>query len=70
MFEDGVNLFHRKKKIYSIMEFYATVIQVRGLAIKPGLIRHFLLKKMPVSSQEYDSCYRFVCCVQSFNFAI
>ena len=43
------------------MKFYATVIQVRGLeAIKPGLIHHFLHNKMPVPSQEYDSCYHFV----------
>ena len=41
----------------NIIDFYATVIQVRclALAIKPGLIHHFLHKKMTVKSQEYDS---------------
>ena len=29
-------------------------------AMSPGSIHHFLHKEMPVSSQEYDSCYPFV----------
>ena len=40
------------------------------LALKPGLIHHFLQKKMPVSSQEYDSCFKFVWCVLDLKFAI
>ena len=58
--------------VVNIMKFDATVIQVRGLAIsyKPGLIHHFLQQKMPVSSQEYDSCYLFVWCIWAFDFAI
>ena len=40
------------------MEFDATVIEVRGLAsVKTSSIHNFLHKKMPVPSQEYDSCY-------------
>ena len=30
------------------------------IAIKPGLISHFLHKKMSVPSDEYDSCYPLV----------
>ena len=39
-------------------------------AIKPGSIYHFLHKRMPVPSQEYDSWYPFVWCVWAFDFAI
>ena len=52
--------------IVNIIKCNATVIQVRGLAsikTKPGLVHHFLHKKMPIPSQEYDSCYPFVLCV-------
>ena len=44
-----------------IAEFDETVVQSeRFSAIKPGLILHFLHLKMPVQSQEYDSCCQFV----------
>ena len=42
----------------------------RFCAIKPGLIHHFLQKKMSVPSRQYDSCCPFVWCVLSFDFAI
>ena len=38
--------------------------------IRPGSIHHFLHLKMPVTSQEYDSCCPFIWCVLSFDFAI
>ena len=37
------------------------------LAIKPGLVHHFLHQKMPVPSQEYDSCYPLFWCVCAFE---
>ena len=40
--------------VVNIMEFDATVIQVRGL------FNNFRHKKMPVPSKEYDSCYPLV----------
>ena len=43
------------------MELDETVVQsARFSAIKPGLICHVLHLKMPVPSQEYDSCCPFV----------
>ena len=42
----------------------------RFRAIKLGLIHHFLRLKMPVPSQEYDSCCPFLWYVLSFVFAI
>ena len=47
--------------IVNITEFGETVVQnERFSAIKQGLIHHFLHLKMPVPSQEYDSCCPFV----------
>ena len=44
-------------------EFDDTVVQSeRFSAIKTGLIHHFLHLKMPVPSQEYDSCCQLVLC--------
>ena len=42
----------------------------RFSAIKSGSIHNFLHLKMRISSQEYDSCFQFVWCVLSFDFAI
>ena len=42
----------------------------RCSAIKPGSIHHFLHLRMPVPNQEYDSCFPFLWCVLSFDFAI
>ena len=47
--------------IVNITQFDETVVQSeRFSAIKPGLLQHFLHLKMPVPSQEYDSCCPFV----------
>ena len=46
------------------MEFDATIIQMTGLASYKTRFNqpftHLLHMKMPVTSQEYDSCYLFV----------
>ena len=39
-------------------------------SIKPGSVHHILHLKIPVPSQEYNSCCPFVWCVLSFEFAI
>ena len=46
------------------------IFRERFNAIKPGSIYHFLHLKMPVPSQEYDSCCPFVWCVLLFDFDI
>ena len=45
-------------------------ISERFNAITPGKIYHFLHLKMPLTSQEYDSCFPFVWSVLSFDFDI
>ena len=55
--------------VVNITECDDTVVE-RFSAIKPGSIHHFLHLKMPLPSQEYDSCCPFVWYVLSFDFTI
>ena len=55
--------------VVNIIEFDATVIQVRSLASsKTSFGQYFLHKKISVPSQEYDSCLTFVLVCLSFWF--
>ena len=59
-------LFTYRCQYYEILSDCHT--SERFTAIKTGLIHHFLHKKMPVPSQQYDSCCLFVWCSLIFCF--
>lgn len=56
----AVPLFLTRLPIVSVC-FVPTYKWAVWLAIRPGLIFHFLHKELPVPSQEYENCFLFVC---------